>query len=115
MARTVLQTQVTLRRYIRDHYQAAHDVLFPSDDPYMSDLDQSGCFLAVTHWPEGRPKHLTYGMVDNVLKGIWEFMYRGERFVEANFEVFDEQLGVVGSGLIERGFPDLNMKNITRG
>ncbi|KAM0805423.1 hypothetical protein BDR22DRAFT_884954 [Usnea florida] len=115
MARTLLQTQVTLRRYIRTHYKAAQDLLFPSDDPYMSDLDLSGCFLAVAHWPEDRPRHLTYGMMDDVLKGVWEFMYRGGRFVEANFVVFDEQLGVVGSGLIERGFPDLNMKNITQG
>ena len=115
MARTILQTQVTLRRYIKDHYQAAQDVLFPSDDPYMSDLDLSGCFLAVTHWPEDRPKHLTYGMVDNVLRGVWEFMYRGGRLVEVNFEVFDEQLGLVGAGYMERGFPDLDMKNITQG
>ena len=106
MARTLLQTQVTLRRYIKDHYQAAQDVLFPSDDPYMSDLDLTGCFLAVTHWPEDRPKHLTYGMVDNVLKGIWDVMYRDGRFVEVNFDVFDEQLGLVGAGLMERGSPD---------
>lgn len=115
MARTLLQTQVMLRRYIRDHYKAAQDVLFPSDDPYISDLDLIGCFFAVACWPEDRPKRLTYGMVDNVLKGVWEFMYRGGRFVEANFEVSDEQLGRVGAGLIERGIPALNMRNVTQG
>ena len=105
MARVLLQTQVTLRRYIKGHYKAAEDLLFSSDDPYMSDMDLDGCFFAVTHWPLDRPKHLTYGMVDNVLKGVWEFMYRGGRFVETDFEVFDEQFGVVGSGLMETDVP----------
>ena len=114
MARTLLQTQVALRRYITSHYKAAQDLLFPIDDPYISDLDLGGCFFAVTHWPVDRPKHLTYGMVDIILKGVWEFMYRGGRFVNAEIEVFDEQWGVVGSGFVAKEPPVLNMMNITQ-
>ncbi|KAL9065343.1 MAG: hypothetical protein Q9161_008289 [Pseudevernia consocians] len=77
MARTILQTQVRLRRYITTHYQAANDVLFSSDDPYTSEPEFTGCFFAVMNWPSDRQKHLTYGMVENVLKGVWEFLYRG--------------------------------------
>lgn len=115
MARTILQTQVKLRRYIATHYQAANDVLFHSDDPYTSEPDLTGCFFAVMNWPADRQKHLTYGMVENVLKGAWEFLYRGGRFVRADFYVVDEVLGPVGLGIVEKDRPSQKLKNITQG
>ena len=105
MARTILQTQVRLRRYITTHYQAANDVLFGSDDPYTSEPEFTGCFFAVMNWPSDRQKHLTYGMVENVLKGVWEFLYRGERFVNAEFDIVDEVWGPVGVGIVEKERP----------
>lgn len=44
--------------------------------------------------------HLTYGIVENVLQGLWEFLYRGDRLVEAAFEVLDERWGLVGVGKV---------------
>lgn len=113
MARTFLQTQIEIRRYITTHYQAANDVLFRSDDPYMSKSEFTGCFFAVGHYPLEDRSQLTYGMVDNVLKGMWEFLYRGGRFVAAEFYVVDEHLGTVGIGLVEKDRPSPNPRNAT--
>ena len=115
MARTFLRTHVEIRRYIATHYQAANDVLFPSDDPYMSSPEITGCFFAVGHYPLEDQSQLTYGMVDNVLKGMWEFLYRGGRFVVAEFYVVDEHLGTVGIGLVEKERPSQNLGNATEG
>lgn len=108
MQRTILQTQLKLRRYITTHYKAATDVLFHSDDPYMSDSEYTGCFFAITHWPPNRQKRLTYGMVDAVLKGVWEFLYRGGRFMKSDFYVDHETLESVGYGRVDREGPGAN-------
>ena len=115
MVRIILQLQVRLRRFLAAHYHAANDVLFSSDDPYMSDPYVSGCFIAVTHWPPDRQKQLTYGMVDNVLKGVWSFMYEGGRFVCADFYVIDDLLGTVGYGRLLQDSPGQDLRNTTEG
>jgi len=65
MARTLLQTQVSLRRYI-------------------SSEANTGCFFGATHYPMNRPKRLTYGMVDSVLTGVFDVLYREGRHIGAN-------------------------------
>ena len=80
-------------------------MLFPSDDPYMSDRDFHGCFLAITHWPLDRQRRLTYGNVDDALKGAWEFLYRGGRYVTADFFIDEEGKGTVGFGRIFKDAP----------
>lgn len=35
-----------------------------------------------------------------MLQGLWEFLYRGDRFVEVAFEVLDDQWGLVGLGKV---------------
>lgn len=105
MQRTILQTQVKLRRYITTHYQSASDVLFNSDDPYMSDDKYTGCFLAFTYWPTDEQKRLTYGMVQDTLRGVWEFLYMRGRFVTAELFIQEEGVGIVGYGSVSKGRP----------
>ena len=106
MQSTILHTQLRLRRYIATHWQSVSDILFYSDDPYISDSQYQGCFFAITHWPPDRQKRLTYGMVDAALKGVWEFLYRGGRFVKADFYVDHDTLGRVGFGRVDKDRPE---------
>lgn len=100
MARTLIQTQLRLRTYIRTHYRAEEDVLLPGDNPYVSEQRFTGCYLGVSTWPmEGR-KRLTYGMLNNALTGIFDVLYRTERFVGAEFFIVDDELGEVGIGMV---------------
>lgn len=50
-------------------------------------------------------RHLTYGVVALVLQGLWDFLYRGERFWEAIFEVVHDEWGTVGVGRVSRDYP----------
>lgn len=54
-------------------------------------------------------------MVDNVLKGVWEFLYRSGRFVDADFYILDEDLGTVGMGRVSRDTPGQSPRNVTEG
>lgn len=80
---------------------------------YKSDPHWVGCFLGVIAYPPPkRPLfvieyHLTYGIVENVLQGLWEFLYRGNRLVEVAFEVIDDQWGLVGLGKVSTVRPGL--------
>ena len=102
MARTIIQTQVRLRRYLAMHYHAEEDVLFPRDDPYTSDEQLTGCFLGAGSWPPELPKRLTYGMVQNAFKGVFELLYQQRRYAAADFLIVDDRLGAVGVGRIAR-------------
>ncbi|KAL6716432.1 hypothetical protein ACLMJK_005999 [Lecanora helva] len=101
---TLLTTQQTLRAYISTQYRAAETALSPSDDPYKSSPRFTDCFIGVSTFPNGN-KHLTYGVVANVLQGLWDFLYRGGREGEAVFEVVDEVWGTVGVGKVTRERP----------
>lgn len=105
MARTLLQTQVSLRRYIATRYHADEDVLFPSDDPYMSSEANTGCFFGATHYPMNRPKRLTYGMVDSVLTGVFDVLYRESRHTGANILIVHDYMGMVGFGRVTKNRP----------
>ena len=106
MGRTILRTQLALRAQIASTYQLRDLPLQPDDEPYKSDPYWTGCFLGVIAWPPPQPPrfiieyHLTYGVVENVLQGLWEFLYMGNRFVEAAFEVIDDHWGLVGLGKV---------------
>ena len=45
-------------------------------------------------------------MVENVLKGLWDFVYRREKFVSAHILVTDDVFGVVGAALLKEGRPE---------
>ena len=52
----------------------------------------------------GEAKRLTYGMVDGVLKGLWEYLIRGQRFTETEWHVLEDGR-MVGYGKIMKERP----------
>ena len=104
MGRTILQTQMRLREFIR-RYNAENTPLRRGEDPYESDEKTEACFVGVATWPMGS-QLLTYGTVYNALQGLWLYMYRKERYMRGVFEVRDDQFGVVGIGKIQSTRPD---------
>ena len=107
LSRTLVQTQIRLRRYIMSHYHADQDVLFPRDDPYVSNKELTGCFFAITHWPPDRTKRLTYGMVNIVLTGVLDALYRQERYIGAEVFVVHDFMGMVGFARVAKTLPRL--------
>ena len=104
MGQTILRTQQRLRAFIK-RQSAADEPLFAGQNPYESDKMYEGCFFGAASWPMG--SHLlTYGIVDEVLQGLWVFMYRGDRFITAVFEIRTDQFGVVGIGKLQAERPD---------
>lgn len=99
MGVTILRTQQHLRDYMQ-RYHFEDTPLQRGEDPYESDAKYKDCFFGVASWPPGS-KILTYGMVEDVLQGLWLFLYREERFVMAVFEVRADQYGIVGIGKIQ--------------
>ncbi|CAD6575246.1 MAG: hypothetical protein ASARMPREDX12_007159 [Alectoria sarmentosa] len=104
LGRTILRTQQSLSAYINSH-DAEDAPLAHPDDPYESSVRYPGCFFGVATWPIGY-HHLTYGIVMNVLQGLWLYLYRADRFQVAMFEVRDDQFGTVGIGKITPDRPD---------
>ncbi|KAF6223222.1 hypothetical protein HO133_000064 [Letharia lupina] len=104
IGRTILRTQQSLAAFIKA-YDADDTPLARLDDPYESDIRYSGCFFGVATFPIGY-HHLTYGIVMNVLQGLWLYLYRAGRFQMAAFEVRDDQFGTVGVGKITPDRPD---------
>ena len=45
-------------------------------------------------------------MVENVLKGIWDFVYRREKYVSAHILVNDDEFGIVGLAVLMKGRPE---------
>ena len=99
LARTILQTQKELREFIT-MYDASGKILNPLEDPFESSPEWEGCFFGLRSYPLDQECRLTYGMVADTLQGIWEYMYRGGRYVGAIFEVNDDTVGRVGVGKI---------------
>ena len=44
-------------------------------------------------------------MVENVLKGLWDYVYRREKYVSAHILVKDDEFGVVGIAGLTRERP----------
>ena len=104
MGQTILRTQVRLRDFIK-RQSAADEPLGRGHNPYESDKIYEGCFFGAASWPAGS-RLLTYGIVYEVLQGLWLFMYRGERFMQAVFEIKTDQFGTVGIGKLQADRPD---------
>ena len=104
MGVTILRTQQRLRDQMQ-RYDLEDAPLRRGEDPYESEEKYKGCFVGVASWPLDT-KLLTYGMVEDVLQGLWLFLYRQENFVAAVFEVAADQYGTVGIGKIQPHRPD---------
>lgn len=79
-------------------YHAADRLLNPTEDPFESSEDWTGCFFGLISYPSDDNLHLTYGMIQDSLQGIWDYMYRQGRFLAAMIEVYDDTWGLVGVG-----------------
>ena len=85
-----------------------------TDDPYESSRRWTGCFFGAATVP-AEAHHLTYGIVDEVLQGLFIYLFRQGRFYEAVFEILNDRFGqvrTVGIGKITPGRPD--MMNVER-
>ena len=62
-----------------------------------------------TDWPPQEVptplRSLSYGKVLEILQGVSEVMYRGERFYEASFLVREDSLGDIAIGRLLRNRP----------
>lgn len=96
LGRTILRTQEDIRVYIASHTSGAK---IPLDEAYESDRRWTGCFFGVQPYPKDYRK-LTYGIVGNVLEGLWWVTYREKRYVTTIFEVRDDKWGSVGRGKV---------------
>lgn len=81
LSRTLVQTQIRLRRYIATHYRAADLVIVGRDDPY--------------------------GMVDNVLTAVLDVLWKQERCVATDFFINDDRYGRIGIGRVDTSRPSL--------
>lgn len=88
LQRTLLRTQLRLRRFII-RFPATVDVpLIGTDDPYISSpSDSNGAFFGVVHWPVYTPSRLTYGIVDTVLTGAVHVLCQEQNSISAQFLV----------------------------
>lgn len=59
-----------------------------------------------------RQRRLTYGMVSDTLRGVWEFLYEGGRFTCTEFYVRDDQAGTVGYGMVMTESPTPSLGNV---
>ena len=112
LCRTITYTRQVLRSFIEE-YHASDTGLTVPDDPYESPRILTGCSFGVATVPPDA-HHLTYGIVDEVLQGLFNYLFRAERHREAIFEVFNDRFGqvrTVGIGKITPGrLPGLNVE-----
>ena len=101
---SILRTQQAIREYMSGHYGIADTTLSHDDNPWKSDPAWKGCFIGVTGFPIESYK-LTYQMVANVLDGLWWFLFREGRYMEAIFEVQEDGIGTVGVGKVSKARP----------
>ena len=96
LGRMLHETQKDLRQFI-DLHNANDTLLATRDDPYESSRRWTGAFVGVTAFPHGY-QHLTYGILMEVLQGLWTYCFIQKRHQVALFQVMDDQFGVIGIG-----------------
>ncbi|KAL6719712.1 hypothetical protein ACLMJK_001633 [Lecanora helva] len=109
LCRTITYTQEELRAYI-DANDATDKALAVADDPYQSSRRWTGCMFGVATVPEDA-HHLTYGIVQDVLQGLFLYLFRGRIYKETIFQVFNDRFGIqraVGIGKLTPGYLGLS-------
>ncbi len=109
LCRTLTWTSKELRDFIAAN-DATDKPLAIRHDPFESSRQWTGCFFGVATLPAGA-HFLTYGIVLEILQGLFTYLLRGRRFREAVFEVKNDRFGTVrtvGVGKITPGRPDFN-------
>lgn len=97
LGRALLLTNLTLFDYISQH-KAFNTPVIPLDDPYSSDVSPFLYFEMRSH-PYHNP-HLTYGVIAQVLQGLWIYLYMGRRSMTTGIDVYIEGVGLVALGYV---------------
>ncbi|KAL9576518.1 MAG: hypothetical protein Q9212_007033 [Teloschistes hypoglaucus] len=81
-------------------------------DPYTDD-SQFGCYFYAKSnplpGPGGAPQHLTWGILNSTLEGLFQIAYFQGYSQEMNWRVVDSKWGQVGSGYIKAGSVDTDL------
>ncbi len=83
------------------------DGWLPADrDPYSADIGY-GCYISMQSnsvpGPGGRKQHLTWGIMNSTLEGLFNIAYVQGYSQEMRFKVLDSGLGIVANGSIKAG------------
>lgn len=75
--------------------------LSTEDEPYTISIPGCVFFAKSNSIPvHARQQHLTYGIVNSVLAGLWQWMIIGNRLDVVTFDIEDATWGVVGMGVV---------------
>ena len=95
----MIKTLIGARDYCEEHLKEKGDgPLFPYWEPFKEDL---GYGTAITVFSTRPDRRLTWSIVKDAMEGLWTFLVVDGRFVESEFDIHHEPLGLVGRGSVE--------------
>ena len=91
------------RHYCVQQIEAGSEGPLPLDeDPFLENLGWGAAVLVMSAQPDHR---LTWQLLADTMEGLWNYLIIDKHFVEAEFEVTQRGLGVVGRGTVEAAPP----------
>ena len=95
----MIKTIIGARDYCEQQLEEKGDCpLFPYWNPFKEDL---GYGTAITVFSSRPDRRLTWSIVKDAMEGLWTFLVIDGRFVESEFDIHHEPLGLVGRGTVE--------------
>lgn len=86
------------RHYCEQQLEQGGDRPLPrNEDPFHEDLGYGAAINVVSARPDHR---LTWSILRNAMEGLWEFLVVAGRYVESEFDICHDGLGLVGRGTI---------------
>ena len=109
-------TIISARDYCQQELEQGGDDPLPRrQDPFQEDLGYGVAIDVVSARPDHR---LTWGILKDVMDGLWEFLIVEGRYVESEFNICHGSLNLVGRGMIsgtpKTGFARESQKRETR-
>ena len=94
----IRNTIISARIYCEGQLEQRGDSPLPrSHDPFHEDL---GYGAAIDVFSAKLNHRLTWGILKDVMDGLWEFLVVGNRFQESEFQIYHGALNLVGRGRI---------------
>lgn len=92
------KTIISARAYCEQELEQGGDDPLPRrQDPFQEDLGYGVAINVVSARPDHR---LTWGILKDVMDGLWEFLIVEGRYVESEFKICHGSLNLVGRGTI---------------
>lgn len=89
---------ISARAYCEQELEQGGDDPLPRrQDPFQEDLGYGAAIDVVSARPDHR---LTWGILKDVMDGLWEFLVVEGRYVESEFNICHGLLNLVGRGTI---------------